>query len=261
MIKGVLLDLSGVLYVGDTPIDGAFEAISRLQASGLPMRFITNTSRKTRRQVVEQLNGMGFSIAEDQVFTCVVAARDYLASHGLQAHLLVHPNIRREFEAVPAQQANAVVLGDAAEDFTYTSLNAAFRVLSRSPDIPLIAMGYNRYFKEQDGLSLDLGPFVKALEFASGKQAIITGKPDPTFFHQACDAMGCQPGETLMIGDDAVADVEGAKKAGLMACLVKTGKYQPGDEEHIDPAADYLAENLLDAVKNLPGLSGHPASP
>jgi len=260
MIKGVLLDLSGVLYVGDTPINGALEAINRLQTSGMQLRFITNTSRKTRLQVVQELRNMGFNIAEDLVFTCVIAARDYLTSHSLRPHLLVHPNIRREFETLADQQPNAVVLGDAADDFTYASLNRAFRVLSSSPDIPLIAMGYNRYFREADGLSLDLGPFVKALEFASGKQAIITGKPDATFFHQACDAMGCRPEQTLMIGDDAISDVEGAKKAGLKACLVKTGKYQPGDENSIQPGADDLAENIQDAVERLLSQADYPAS-
>ncbi|HHJ13156.1 MAG TPA: TIGR01458 family HAD-type hydrolase [Gammaproteobacteria bacterium] len=253
MICGVLLDLSGVLYVGKAPIAGALDALERLARLQVPVRFITNTSRKTRRQVVEQLTGMGFTVNPEHVFTCVTAARDYLMERRLSPELLVHPNVLTEFDQLPRGGGTAVVMGDAAQGFNYDSLNRVFRKLMENPDTPLIAMGYNRYFREADGLSLDLGPFVKALEFASGKTATITGKPAATFFHRACASMHCKPHETLMIGDDVVSDIEGAMKAGLRGCLVRTGKYRAGDEHSIEPPPDYVADDISSAVEWLLG--------
>jgi HAD superfamily hydrolase (TIGR01458 family) len=107
-------------------------------------------------------------------------------------------------------------------------MNAAFRALNNGAE--LIAAAKNRYFKDQDGvLSMDAGGFIAALEFATGKEVKIIGKPSETFFHLAVDSMGLEPDEVLMVGDDIEADIKGAQDAGLKAALVKTGKFQPSD--------------------------------
>jgi HAD superfamily hydrolase (TIGR01458 family) len=112
-------------------------------------------------------------------------------------------------------------------------------------------MGSNRYFKESDGLSLDIGPFLRALEYAAGVQGTVLGKPSADFFHAAVADMGLEPGEVLMVGDDAEADVQGALDAGLQACLVRTGKYRPGDEDRIDTQRARIAEDLAALVVDL----------
>ncbi|MFW2374623.1 MAG: TIGR01458 family HAD-type hydrolase [Gammaproteobacteria bacterium] len=252
MIKGVLLDLSGVLYEGDCALPGAVDALKRLSRQ-LPVAYVTNTSRKPRSTVHAMLQSMGFDIAVQDVFTAATAAHQYIQSHRLRPHLLIHPALDEEFSDLDSRHPNAVVLGDAAEYFTYNKLNQAFRVLMQEESIPLIAMGYNRYFKESDGLSLDLGAFASCLEFASGKQAIITGKPARDFYLQAVAHLGCTPEQVLMVGDDVYSDVEGAMHAGLQACLVKTGKYREGDEIKIDHQPDRLCNNFSDLVEDLFG--------
>ena len=250
MIKGVLLDLSGVLYEGDHALPGAVAALKRLQ-NRFPVAYVTNTSRKPRSHIYAMLMGMGFNIVERDVFTAATAAYHYIQANHLRAHLLIHPALEQEFSDIDIKQPNAVVLGDAAEYFTYNKLNDAFRVLMQDESIVLIAMGYNRYFKEADGLSLDLGAFTSCLEFASGKQAIITGKPSRDFYLQAVAHIGCEPSETLMVGDDVFSDVAGAMAAGLQGCLVKTGKYQAGDEFKIDHQPDRLFNDFSELVDEL----------
>ena len=249
-VRGVLLDLSGVLYVGDEALPGAKAAIAALHKSDIPFRLITNTTRSTRRQIAEKLTRLGFDFDEEQIFTPPMAVRQHLDQYGLRPHLLVHPNLTSEFSGYDQHDPNALVMGDAGEYFDYANLNAAFRVLQNGAEF--IAMGDNRYFREADGLSLDIGPFVKALEYASGREATIVGKPAKAFFMQAVVALGCEPEEVLMVGDDALADVEGALQAGLQAALVKTGKYQPGDEENIS----LPGWRLIDGVGDLPRLIG-----
>ena len=241
MIGGILLDLAGVLYVGDTPLPGAREAIERLHHARLPTRYLTNTTRSTRRAILDRLSRMGLSIPPDSLYTAPLAARRYVESHGLRPYLLIHPNLKAEFAEFGEGPYNAVLVGDGGEAFTYERLNCAFRLLLEGA--PLLAMGNNRYFKERDGFSLDVGPFVTALEYAAGVRATVLGKPAPDFFRAAIADLGCKADEVMMVGDDVAADVIGAVSAGLQGVLVKTGKYRPGDENQLKSAnANVLAD-------------------
>lgn len=232
MIKALLIDLSGVLYVGNDVVPGAVEAIARVQKSDLALRFVTNTSRKTSSQILADLAAYGFDVRADQLFTATDAAKSWLLDSGLRPWCLVHENIREEFDELDQADPNAVLLGDAAEDFTYANLNRAFQLCLGGA--PLIAIGYNRYFKLGELMLLDAGPFVRAIEFAASTEAVIVGKPSGDFFQQVLASIPVPADEAIMIGDDVYGDVEGALQAGLSGCLVRTGKYQPGDEDKID---------------------------
>ena len=109
----------------------------------------------------------------------------------------------------------------------------------------LVALQKNRYWQDRGGLSLDAGPFVAALEYASGKSAAVVGKPEENFFRIALEDMGLEAHEVAVVGDDAEADVAGAKKAGLSGIQVRTGKWRPGDD-----AGE--ADLVLDSVAELP---------
>jgi HAD superfamily hydrolase (TIGR01458 family) len=115
----------------------------------------------------------------------------------------------------------------------------------------LVAVAKNRYFQEADGLSLDMGAFVAALEYAAGVEAVIVGKPSPRFFESALAEMDLDPGKVMMVGDDVEADVLGAIEAGLNGALVCTGKYRPGDEDRIKGTSARVFRNLEDLSKNL----------
>jgi HAD superfamily hydrolase (TIGR01458 family) len=250
MIKGVLLDLSGVLYVGNSVVAGAADALERLSQAQFSHCFITNTSRGSRLSIQQSLQALGFNIDENDILTAASATLEYVRQHRLHPHVLVHENIQDTFSSAVSAQADCVVLGDAAEAFTYDNLNRAFRVLMEDDNHPLISMGYNRYFQEADGLSLDLGAFTSALEFASGRKAIIMGKPSKTFFLQAVNKLGCQAEQAIMIGDDVESDINGALRAGLQACLVKTGKYRAGDEDLIDGDA-LVVNDINQAIEQI----------
>ena len=227
MYQAVLMDMGGVLYQGRDAIPGAREALARLRASDLTLRFVTNTSRKSRDQVLDMLSGLGFDIQAQELFTAPLAAASYLQSENLSPLLLVADSVREDFPA-SREPFDAVVLADGPEHLDYAHLDHAFRLLVDGA--PLLAIGDNRYFAEKDGLHLDVGPFVRALEYAAGVEAIITGKPSPTFFERVLADAGCEPGQAVMIGDDVAADVVAAMEAGMDGLLVRTGKYRAGDE-------------------------------
>lgn len=248
-IKGVLIDIAGVLYVGDEPIPGSRDAILRLAEPGTPQRFLTNTTRSTRQRLLDKLQGMGFDIEPSSLFTAPAATLRYVEQHELRPYLLIHPNLEAEFADVDCQAPNAVVVGDAGEGFGYRSLNEAFRVLMDEGE--LIAMGSNRYFREQDGLSLDMGPFVEALRFASGVEPTVIGKPSADFFQQALDDMGIGAEHAIMIGDDLENDVGSAQANGIPGILVRTGKYRPTDESQATIKPDLVVDNIVVAIDEI----------
>ncbi|MCY4641882.1 MAG: TIGR01458 family HAD-type hydrolase [Gammaproteobacteria bacterium] len=246
MIKGVLLDLSGVLYVGSQPLPGALDAVQHLVKSGLQVRYITNTTRSPRSAILKKLAAMDLAVARDEVFTAAIASRNYIKRKNLSPYLLVHTNLLPEFSEFDQKHFDSVLLGDAGTGFTYEKLNMAFRLLLDGA--PLFAMGNNRYFKEEDGFSLDAGPFVHALESASGVRATVLGKPAKEFFLEAIQEFCCSPGEVVMVGDDVEADINGASTAGLQAILVKTGKYRSSDDQCIFDPSVRIADDISQAV-------------
>lgn len=248
-IQGVLIDLAGVLYVGDEPIPGAVSALDRLSQSGLQIRFVTNTTRSTADQVLDKLSKMGFSVDASSMFTAPIATRKFVQQHDLRPLLLVHPDLLEEFAEVDCDQPNAVVVGDAGDVFSYQILNRAFRILMDGGQ--LIGMGCNRYFQEADGLSMDMGPFVELLRFASGVEPTIIGKPAPTFFQQVLDDICVPPNRAMMIGDDLENDIGGAQSHGIRGVLVRTGKYRPSDEVHATIKPHLVVDTFADAVEQI----------
>lgn len=228
-VHGFLIDLDGVLYTGNRPIEGAVEAIMLLRDCGIPFRCLSNSTRKCRRSIAEHLASMGFDIAEGDIFTPPVAALSHMEKTGKTTyHLLVTGDVGRDFpdsgKMGPAKTPDWVIIGDAGDKVTYDSMNTAFRFLMDGAEI--LALENDRFWMASDGLSLSAGPVVRALEYASGKTATVVGKPSPEFFSLALEDMQLKPEETVMIGDDVVTDIGGAYRAGMRGVLVRTGKFR-----------------------------------
>ena len=140
-----------------------------------------------------------------------------------------------------------MVLGDAGDNFTYASLNKAFRFVLDGAE--LVAMEKDRYWMGSDGLMLGAGPFVAAVEYAAGVEAKLIGKPSRNFFELALRDMSVRAEEAAVIGDDVVSDVAGGKKLGMKGILVKTGKFRKEALERAEVKPDLI----LDSVAELRG--------
>jgi HAD superfamily hydrolase (TIGR01458 family) len=253
-VRAVLFDMDGVLYNSDRLIPGAVETVAWLRKRAIPYRFVTNTTSRGRDALVEKLRGFGIPASEQEILTPAVAAADWLRSNGSgPAALFVRPKAMPEFAGVAMVEDDAesgaacVVVGDLGDLWDFRTLNRAFRLLHHNPDATLIALGMTRYWMAADGISLDVAPFVAALEHATGRKALVFGKPAARFFLAAAGELGVGPGEVLMVGDDVHADVGGAQSAGLRGALVRTGKFRPSDLE-----SDLRPDVVLDSVADLP---------
>lgn len=247
-IRGVLLDVDGTLLDADRPISGAAQAIERLRRKGVALRMTTNTTRRPRSAVAEVLRRAGIRVRDEEVLApSVLARRRILDSGRRRAALLVPPAARADFEGVEedASRPDWVVLGDLGRGFTWETLNRAFHWIRGGA--ALLALHRNRHWDNgTDGVVLDAGPFVAALEYATGTEAELVGKPARAFFALALADLGVRGEETLVVGDDLEADCAGGADAGCRTALVLTGKTRREEAGRIRPGPDLVLGSVAD---------------
>ncbi len=252
-IQGLLLDLDGTVYTGRELVAGAAGAVASLRTSGFPFLFTTNTSRKSRADVVRSLAQMGLDASEGEILTAPVAAAAWLESRGIRrVQLLVSESTHADFAGftITRNEPEAVLVGDLGSGFTFERLNEAFRSL-RSGAL-LVAIHRNRFWIPEQGPTLDAGPFVAALEYASGARATLIGKPAPEFFAMAAHSLDVPIEGLAVVGDDLESDVRGGRDAGLVTIQVRTGKYDA--EAMLRAAPEHRPHHVVDSVADVPAL-------
>jgi HAD superfamily hydrolase (TIGR01458 family) len=250
-VGALLLDLSGVIYVEDEAVPGAAEALKQLREAGLPIRLVTNTTMRPRRSILDRLDRLGIEADPSELLTPATLARRRCEEAGYDSvSLVVLDELREDLEGLEESEGrvDAVIIGDLGDRWDYQVLNRAFRRLMDGAD--LIALQKNRYWETAEGLSLDAGPFVAAVEYAADREAVVVGKPSEAFFELALSDLGVEPSAAAMVGDDVEADVGGALDAGIRGILVRTGKYREEDvrASEIEPTA------IVDSIADVPDL-------
>jgi len=249
-IRGVLLDIDGVLHVSMQPINGATETLYWLAKHGYETCFVTNTTTLARQTLCQRLQPIGLPVEEQRLITAPVATANYIRQHfpGKRCWILSKGDTASDFEGIELveDRADVVVIGGAEELLTYEAMNRAFRMLMDGA--ALLAMHTNLYWRTKEGLQLDSGPFVRALELASDKKAVVLGKPDRAFFAQALNAINVAAYESIMVGDDIDNDIRGAQIAGMRSVLVSTGKHNA----HSLQLQQTRPEAILASIADLP---------
>jgi HAD superfamily hydrolase (TIGR01458 family) len=249
--RGLLLDLDGTVYESDTLVSGAEEAIAALRNGGVEVRFVTNATRVPCATIAGWLERYGIPATPDDVFTPPRAAASWLGKRGVRRLALCLPEESfREFSAfeIVDREPEAVVIGDLGAAWTFDTMNRVFRWALDG--VELVALHRNRYWKTGGQLVLDVGAFVAAFEYATGRKATLVGKPSRPMFEAAAHAMGLALTDVAMVGDDLQADIGGAQAIGIRGFLVRTGKYRAAEVE----ASDIVPNRVIDSVASLPAL-------
>lgn len=249
---GLIVDLDGVVWRGDEPIDGAADAIAAVRANGIRVMFLTNEPGSSRTAFADRLTDMGIPATAADVMTSaaatarVVGSLEDLASR--RAFVVGPPALHEEIEGVGFQlvspeevrQAQVVVVGG-HRDFDYAELRAATVALRNGAR--LFATGRDAVFPTPEGPWPGTGAILAAVETAGGVPAVVVGKPEPIVFEIAREALaGCE--RVGVIGDHLIADIGGAKRAGLGAILVLTGTTSRVDLERAAIRPDHVLESL-----------------
>jgi HAD superfamily hydrolase (TIGR01458 family) len=250
-MAAILLDLDGVLHVSGRPIDGSAGAVGRLREAGHRLRFLTNNTTHSRAALAETLRGYGIALEDSELQTTPVAAARVLK--GKRVLALTMPAIRDDLEGVElvGENADAVLVGGADETtetnqvFSYMNLARAFAELEAGAE--LYCLHKNPWWQTSRGAMLDAGAFVVGLEYATGAQATVLGKPSASYFEAALEAVDADPEHAWMVGDDVDADIGGAAALGLHTILVRTGKFR-------DDAGAWSAqpEAVVDSIADVP---------
>ncbi len=230
-IEAIFLDLDGTLYVEGQWIPGAVDAVRWLLQRDWPVRFITNTTTRSRQHLQRRFREQHLDVPRTWFFTPARAAsRWFHQQEVLQGILaLVHPDVLEDLQDLPlvsTEVADFVLIGDMDEAWSIHLLNRGLRALLNGAK--LVALQRNRRWRAREGYRLDAGAFVTALEYGADVQCeMVFGKPNPVFFRMALLDVGASPERVLMVGDDVEFDVLAAQRCGMQGALVKTGKFRP----------------------------------
>ena len=247
-MAAILLDVDGVLHVSGEPIPGSADAVARLRRNGHRLRFVTNTTIRSRAQLAELLRSQGIDVDEDEVQTAASAAVGVLRGKrvlALTMHALVHD---LEGLELVGEGADAVLIGGADETpetnlvFSYMNLARAFGELEMGAE--LYCLHRNRWWQTKRGPMMDSGAFVAGLEYAAQVEATVLGKPSAAYFAVACEAVDADPSLTWMVGDDLESDIAGAQGLGMRSVLVRTGKFRPDPVERSRTRPDGIVSSI-----------------
>jgi len=255
-IKGILADIDGTLYFKGSPISGTIEAVEKLRIKGIKLLFFTNTDSKSPRTVFNTLNEYGFSIKEREIFTPIIALKEFLAEcPDKKIYLVTTEEVKEEFQKFrqikSSEVPDFVIIGDFHDNWDVNRLNIAFKYVIKHKAKLLGTQG-NKYYLDRNGEPvIDTGSFVWMIANAANVTPKIFGKPSKEYFVQALKKLNMLAKNTVVIGDDIESDIEGALNANIRGILVKTGKgqfYQPS-KARIKP--DLVIESFTSILEYL----------
>ena len=225
-IETVILDMDGVVFRGQKPIEGAKEAVARLVKEKREVFFLTNNGSRTRKHFAEKLGKAGIKVSEDHVYSTSYGAVRYILDNfpGKTAYV-INENAREEFTRAgivceESEKAGVVVV-EFDRQFTYDKMSIAFRAILNGA--VFIATNEDPSFPVEDGLLPGAGAIVAALAYSTGKKPVVLGKPEPYMLELISSEHGVRKENTLMVGDKLETDILMAKKEGMRSALVLTG--------------------------------------
>jgi HAD superfamily hydrolase (TIGR01458 family) len=255
-IKGILADIDGTLYFKGSPISGTIEAVEKLRKKNIKLLFFTNTDSKSPKTVFNTLNEYGFSIKEREIFTPIIALKEYLTKcPDKKIYLVTTEEVKEEFQKFRqiknSEVPDFVIIGDFHDNWDVNRLNLAFKYVIKHKAKLLGTQG-NKYYLDRNGEPvIDTGSFVWMIANAANVTPKIFGKPSKEYFVQALKRLDLLAKNTVVIGDDIESDIEGAFNANIRGILVKTGKgqyYRPS-KARIKP--DLVIESFTSILEHL----------
>jgi len=262
--KGIplIIDLDGVLKIGNDIAPKTEAFIELVNNRNIPACILSNTTLISADSIVNFFDGHNISLGKIKVLTALDLTVEYVSKNYRRYSVYCDDQSKTLFENANGENAEAVVIGDLGEGWTYETMNEIFGKVRAGADI--IAMQMNRFWRVPDkGICMDAGPFIKAIEYATSKEAILIGKPSPIAFEMAVDATGLPAGQPAwpvgragspkkngfyMLGDDLESDIKAAQDAGGEGILIMTGKTDHNVLERTDIKPAYIAGDLNEVM-------------
>ena len=261
-ISALIIDMDGVLWHGNNPIDGLVDFFSTLRQLSLPFILATNNASLTQQQYIDKLDRMGVTVSMDEILTSSMATATYLAKtvdadlrkvfvigeQGLKQPLVEHGFILTELyqvnqvsKGITDQGADIVVSG-LDRKLTWDKLATA--TLNIKAGALFYATNSDTTLPTELGEVMGNGGTIAALEAVTGVKPISIGKPEPILYQQALQKLGSSPENTIAIGDRLNTDILGAVNAGLRSILVLTGISSQADIADVDYSPTWVMADI-----------------
>lgn len=250
-IRGLILDIDGVLEFQGVPYPNAAETLFTLREMGLKLCFLTNSTLKSRASCAARLRQKGFSLADEEVITASYASAEYLRwLKPRTSWVMLEGAGLDEFADLPQDEENpdVIVIGDNRSRFNFETLNRALRLLNNGAR--LIGMQPELVDSSIGELELNIGSFVELLARAAGVRPVYIGKPASYAFELALENLGLDRCNVVVVGDRVSTDIKGALGAGLRSVLVRSGEFDPRDL--LSP--DCRPDQIISSFNELPGI-------
>jgi len=256
---GLIVDLDGVVWVGETAVPGSVAAIAQLRARGVRLLFLTNDPRGSRAEYAARLRALGVPVDESEIVTSGSALASFVRDRegvGTTAFVIGSPSLKAELTQAglellvgeAGREAEIVAVGG-HDGFNYDELRIATQAVRRGAC--LYAAGRDATFPMPDGPWPGTGSVAAAVEVAGGKTAIAVGKPEPFIFDIARSLLvGCR--RVAIVGDNLAADIAGGNRAGLTTILVLTGTSGRDDVASAEVAPDLVLPDLAALIDTGP---------
>jgi 4-nitrophenyl phosphatase len=245
-ITHLIIDMDGVLYLGDQPMLCLREFIAFLRERPIPFILATNNSTRTPQEYVDKLARMGVPVSPEEILVSGQATARFLAReypYGTRVHVFGMPALKQAMTDegfILADEDVQLVVASMDREVTFAKLKRATLLIRRGARF--IATNLDPTNPSEEGLIPGTGAMIVALEAASGTRATAIGKPEPTMYQLAMEQMGACPETTAVIGDRADTDILGGKRAGLITICVLSGSSERIEAEAFE--ADVIFDNI-----------------
>lgn len=247
----LLIDFDGVLRIGDRPANYLKEFTEYLLNTGIPACIISNSTLSHSKSILDFFKDNSI-VCKMPVITAADATALYVKQRYKKVAVYCADSIKGLFDDVLNYKSpKAVVIGDIGKKWNYDIMNEIFKFVYSGAD--LIAMHKNKFWKTPDeGLLIDAGAFISGIEYATGKKAILIGKPSPLYFQSGLGILGYNTKQNfIMLGDDLETDIKGANDLGAKTILIYTGKTNYPLSKKLEVKPDYEAQNLKEVISIL----------
>ena len=249
-IKPLLIDLDGVLKLGNSPAPDLKDFFEFINENRIPSCILSNSTLRTGELIKEYFNEHGINLSIPAI-TAFDATLSFVKKNYKKVQVYCREYLLPHFEGmIDNENPEAVVIGDIEDKWNYQIMNDIFKKVYSGADF--IAMHKNKYWNPQGELLIDAGAFINGIEFASGKEAIIIGKPSAHYFKAALEKIGAKSEEGFfMIGDDIENDIKAAQDIGGKGILIYTGKTKYPLDKTIKIEPDFEAQSLKEVISIL----------
>jgi 4-nitrophenyl phosphatase len=249
--RGVIVDLDGTVYRGETLIPGVSETIEKLRDRGMALLFLTNNPTRTRESYAEHLDEMGLHITPEEVLSAGTVTTQYLTENHASDRVFVIGSsglctqlTRAGIELTDDPELADVVVTSYDHRFDYEDLTEGLWALDHAETF--IGTDPDRVYPNDDGRPLPgSGAITNAVAGCADREPdAVLGKPDPETVEIVLDTIDHSPDEWLIVGDQPSTDIAFGKRAGMTTVLVRSGLTKQNDAD--DPQPDHTIDTLTE---------------